>query len=81
MAAPKTSPNLDFFAFSDLLSDEQRLVGQATREFVSKELSPIIASHYMEEQFPESKIPQFGALGLLGSNLKGYGLPGMDNIS
>lgn len=81
MAAPVTSPALDFFAVQDLLTQEQRLVVSTTRDFVSKELKPVIAKCYLDETFPENKISQFGRLGLLGSTIKGYGLPGMDHIS
>ena len=81
MGSPTVKPYLDFYGVSELFTEEQRLVEQATREFVKKELSPSIGQHYIDEKFPESKILQFGSLGLLGGNLHGYGLPGMDHIS
>jgi len=51
------------------------------RSFVQKEIEPIIAENYLKETFPTDIIPKLGELGLLGSNLDGYGLPGMDNIA
>lgn len=81
MAAPKTNPTLDFYGIESLLTEEQRLIRDTTRDFVAKELAPTIARHYLDESFPETKIPLFGQLGLLGSTIKEYGLPGMDQIS
>lgn len=81
MSSLKTSPFPDFFMTAELLSEEQRMIQQAAREFVQRELAPVIGSCYLEERFPTDKIKSFGALGLLGGYLKDYGLPGMDSIS
>ena len=81
MPAPRTSPFPDFYNIDELLSDEQRLVASSVREFVSKEMNPLIGQCFMDERFPTEKIPGIGELGVLGGNLKGYGLPGMDQIS
>lgn len=81
MATPRTSPFLDFYDIDDLLTDEQRLVTTSVRDFVSRELQPGIGQAYLEERFLTDKIKSFGELGLLGGNLKGYGLAGMDQIS
>ncbi len=75
------SPAPDFFGFSELLTDEQRLVEKSVRDFVQKDIEPLIQKAYREESFPTQIIPKLGEMGLLGSNLTGYGLPGMDNIS
>jgi glutaryl-CoA dehydrogenase len=81
MTAPRTSPYPDFYLFEEMLTDEQRLVMTTVREFVSRELSPLIQQAYMEERFPFEKVRAIAELGLLGGNLKGYGLAGMDQIS
>jgi glutaryl-CoA dehydrogenase len=75
------SPVPDFFVFSELLNEEQRLVEKSVREFIQKDVDPLIQKAYRDETFPTQIIPQLGEMGLLGSNLTGYGLPGMDNIS
>ena len=79
--SPHTSPFPDFLQIQELLTEEQRLVQSTVRDFVAKEVEPKICTAYLEERFPTDIIPKLGALGLLGSNLKGYGLPGMDHIS
>jgi glutaryl-CoA dehydrogenase len=81
MATPRTSPFPDFYDIDDMLTEEQRLVTASVRDFVNRELQPSIGQAYLDERFLTDKIKKFGELGLLGSNLKGYGLPGMDSIS
>ena len=47
----------------------------------NNELMPQIRDCNREARFPSSAIPKIAELGLLGCNLEGYGLPGMDPIS
>lgn len=81
MASPHTTPYPDYLDLDALLSEEQRIVRHSVREFVQKEIEPLIQDCFLEEKFPDQIIPQLGAMGLLGSNLKGYGLPEIDEIS
>jgi glutaryl-CoA dehydrogenase len=81
MSRPITSPFLDFYNVEELFNEEQRLVTSSVRNFVTTKLAPVINKHYMEESFPTDLISSFGEMGLLGSNLSGYGLPGMDQVS
>ena len=72
---------VDYYALDELLNDEQRLVRDTVREFVSDKILPIINEHQREGTFPKEALPVMGEMGLLGANLEGYGLPGLDNIS
>jgi len=81
MSRLKTSPFPDYLDTDALLTEEQRLIQKTVRDFVAKEVEPLIGKSYMKEEFPTQIIPQLGELGLLGSSLSGYGLPGMDNIA
>ena len=81
MSAPRTSPFPDFYDITDLLTEEQRLIVSSVREFVTRQFAPVINKCYIEETFPIDKIKSIGAMGLLGGNIKGYGLAGMDAIS
>ena len=74
-------PYPDFFAIQELLTADQRMVVAAVREFGQKEINPRIRDCYRREEFPQEIIRGLGELGLLGSNLHGYGLPAMDQIS
>ena len=81
MASPHSRPYPDFFDIASLLTDEQRQIAAAVRDFVQKEAQPLIQNAYRREEFPEAIVIPLGKLGLLGSNLDGYGLPGMDAIA
>ncbi|NRA43774.1 MAG: acyl-CoA dehydrogenase family protein [Oligoflexales bacterium] len=81
MSLPHSSPIPDFFCIKDLWTDEQRLVEKTVQEFVANEAQPYIQDAFRQETFPSQLIPKLGELGLIGSNLTGYGLPGMDQIS
>jgi len=72
---------VDYYALDGLLSDEQKLVRDTVREFVSDKILPVIDEHQREGTFPVEALPGMAAMGLLGANLEGYGLPGLDNIS
>ena len=72
---------VDYYALDGLLNDEQKLVRDTVREFVSDKILPIVDEHQREGTFPVETLPGLAAMGLLGANLEGYGLPGLDNIS
>jgi glutaryl-CoA dehydrogenase len=72
----------DFLELDKLLSDEERLVRDTVRDFVGREVSPIIEVHYEEGRFPTELIPKLGRLGILGANLpEEYGCAAMNNLS
>jgi len=71
----------DFYQIDDLFSDEERLTRQTVREFVDAEVMPVIRDHYREGTFPAHLILKIGKLGLLGSNLQGYGCAGLNNVA
>jgi glutaryl-CoA dehydrogenase len=73
---------VDFYRIDDLLSDEQRLVRDTVRQFVSERVDPIIEDHFEAATFPTELIPQMAGLGLFGANLpEEYGCAGMDNVA
>src|SRR6266850_21702 len=72
---------LDFLALDDLLSDDERLVRDTVRAFVGDRVLPIIESHFRAGTFPAQLVPEMAALGLLGSNLHGFGCAGLNNVA
>lgn len=72
---------IDLYAIEDLLTDEERMVRDAVRQFVDQEVLPIIDEHHRAGTFPTRLLPKMGALGLFGPNLKGYGCPGLGNVA
>ena len=73
--------SVDFYDLNDLLTEEERMVRDSVRAFVDAKILPTISHHYEAGTFPTELIPEFGRLGMLGSNLHGYGCPGMGDIA
>lgn len=74
-------PYPDYMNLSSTFTDEQKMVSASLRDFINKDVQGQIRESYRNEQFPTQIIPKLGELGVLGGNLSGYGLPGMDAIS
>jgi len=72
---------LDFYNLDSLLSEEEILVRDTVRDFVSSEVIPIIEKHNREATFPMELVPQIAELGILGASLKGYGCAGLNNVA
>ncbi len=70
----------DYYLVDNLLTDEERLVRQTVREFVSEKVLPIIADCFTNDRFPEELIPEIAKLGLLGAHIKGYGCAGLSHV-
>lgn len=72
----------DFYGLDDLLTDEHKLVRQSVREYVKKELSPIIEHFAQKAEFPIHIVKQLGKIGAFGPQLPTkYGCGGMDYTS
>jgi glutaryl-CoA dehydrogenase len=72
---------VDYYGIEALLSEEERMVRDAIRDWVETEYLSIVARHHREESFPVHLIPRLGELGLFGANLKGYGCAGLNNVA
>src|SRR6187399_1321980 len=75
-----TSP--DYFNVDELLSEEQKHIREAVRNYVKKEISPIIEDYAQKAEFPEQIVKQLGDLGCFGPTIPTeYGGGGLDYIS
>jgi glutaryl-CoA dehydrogenase len=73
---------LDYFHLDDLLTEDERMVRDMTREYVSDEVLPIIDEAYEKAEFPRHLIGQVAELGMLGANLPTkYGCAGLGPIA
>ena len=68
---------LDYFGTDELFTHEERLVRDTVREFVTTRVMPTIGRHWQQGTFPHELVAEFGALGLLGPSLTGYGCAGI----
>ncbi len=72
----------DFYAIDSLLSDEHKLVRDSVRNWVKKEISPIIDACCQAAVFPQHIVPQLGKIGCFGPQIPTqYGGGGLDYIS
>jgi len=72
----------DYFLVDELLSDEHKLVRDTVRNYVKKEISPIIEDYAQRAEFPQQIVKQLGDIGCFGPTIpQEYGGGGMDYIS
>jgi glutaryl-CoA dehydrogenase len=73
---------LDYYQIQDLLTDEERMVRDTVRDFVSSRIMPIIEVCNREARFPAELIPVMAELGLLGAPYpEKYGCAGLGSIA
>ena len=72
----------DYFNMDELLTDEHKLIREAAREWVKKEISPIIEDACQKAEFPSQILPGLAEIGAFGPYIPvEYGGAGLDNIS
>ncbi len=71
----------DFFDINAHLTEDERMVRDSMRQFVSKEIVPIIDEHFMKDSFPKHLIPMLAEMGTFGSTIQGYGCAGLNYTS
>jgi len=72
----------DHYLMDELLTEEHRLIRSTIREFVKKEVSPIIEDYAQRAEFPVHLVKKLGDIGAYGPSLPlEYGGGGLDDIS
>ena len=72
----------DYFQLDELLTEEQKLIRESVRNYVKKEISPIIEDYAQRAEFPQQIVKQLGELGCFGPTIPvEYGGGGLDYIS
>jgi glutaryl-CoA dehydrogenase len=72
----------DYYLVDELFTDEHKLVRDAAREWVKREVTPIIEEYAQKAQFPMHLIKGLGEIGAFGPFIpEEYGGPGLDYIS
>ncbi|HET7395382.1 MAG TPA: acyl-CoA dehydrogenase family protein [Gammaproteobacteria bacterium] len=72
---------VDFYNVRELLSDEERMVQDTVARFVDEKVLPIIGECFEQGRFPKELVPEFAALGLLGSSIEGYDCAGLNGVA
>ncbi len=72
----------DYFLLDDLLTEEHKLVRDACRDWVKREVSPIIEDAAQEAKFPDQLLNGLAEIGAFGPYIpEEYGGAGLDQIS
>ncbi len=71
----------DPFQLTAALTDEERMVADSARAFCDAELAPIVKESNRNETFDRGLMIKFGAAGLLGSTITGYGCAGLGYVA
>ncbi|MFN6192349.1 MAG: acyl-CoA dehydrogenase family protein, partial [Planctomycetota bacterium] len=72
---------LDFLNVDELYSDEERMIRDTVRAWVSDKFLPVIEEHNRAGTFPMHLVPELGELGVYGASLTGYGCAGLSPIA
>ncbi len=72
----------DYFQIDELLTEEHKLIRATVRDWVKKELSPIIEDYAQRAEFPKQLIKGLGEIGAFGPTIPvEYGGAGLDHIT
>ena len=72
----------DYFNVDELLTEEHIMIRESVRNYVKKDISPIIEDYAQRSEFPQQIIKQLGDLGCFGPTVpEQYGGGGLDYIS
>jgi len=72
----------DYYQLDELLTEEHKLVRDAAREWVKRDISPIIEEYAQKAEFPKQIVSGLAEIGAFGPYIpEKYGGAGLDQIS
>jgi glutaryl-CoA dehydrogenase len=72
----------DYYNLDDLLTEEHKLIREAARDWVKRDVSPIIEEYAQKAEFPKQIIAGLAEIGAFGPYIpEEYGGAGLDQIS
>jgi glutaryl-CoA dehydrogenase len=72
---------VDYYGIDELLTEEQRMMRDAVRDWVEAKFLPIVSQHHRDGTFPMELASDLGEMGVFGATLKGYGCAGLDQVA
>src|ERR1700756_1087224 len=73
--------SVDYYGIETLLSEDERMIRDAVRDWVEVEFIPIVPEHHRAGTFPVAPLPKPGEPGAFGPTLTGYGCAGLSNVA
>jgi glutaryl-CoA dehydrogenase len=71
----------DFYDLDELLSEEERMVRDTVRAWVSDRYMPLVEHAYRKGEFPRDVIPELAEMGVLGGNLDYGDFPRLNAVA
>lgn len=72
--------NADFYGIEMKLSEEDRALQLKVREFLEREIKPIVNKYWLHDEFPFEVIPKLASLNVCGYVYEGYGCAGGSSL-
>ncbi|MDN3708418.1 acyl-CoA dehydrogenase family protein [Myroides ceti] len=72
--------NADFYNVDEKLSPEDRALQLKVRNFMEKEIQPIVNEYWLHDEFPFEIIPKIAELNICGLTYEGYGCAGRSSL-
>jgi len=72
---------LELFDIDRLLDEDERDIAATVRKFVDTRLRPNVEGWFESASLPKELAKEFGALGVMGMHLEGYGCAGTNAVS
>jgi glutaryl-CoA dehydrogenase len=73
--------SLNYMDEDSLFAEDELMVRNTVRSFVTEEVMPVLQKANRDEEFPKHLIPRFAQMGLLGSTIQGYDCPGLGHTA
>jgi glutaryl-CoA dehydrogenase len=78
----KSFQQLDYIRLEDQLSEDERMVRDAVRSWVSERYLPLALQHFEAGTFPMELVPELAEMGVFGPTIPAeYGGAGLNNVS
>ena len=71
----------DFLNLEGLLTEDEKIIRDSTRQFSQAKLLPQVTQAFRTEKYDPTLIQQMGEAGLLGPTIKGYGCAGASYVA
>ena len=75
-----TVPTTDFYGLETRLTDGELGVLHQVRDFMQRDVAPIVNDAWTRARFPFELVPGYAKLGIAGASYQGYGCPGVRPI-
>jgi len=72
--------NGDFYELDLRLNEEDRILQRKVREFMEKEIRPLVNHYWLRDEFPFEIIPKLAELDICGLTYNGYGCAGKSSL-